>query len=93
MPTLDYYGYEHEDAITGFVAEWSAQPFNVDGWGGIPVDLTLTLEKDKTTTCVQAETHASIIHSVKPFGSRHITQVGLGCRWWGWVAGRGGWAS
>ena len=28
MPTLDYYGFEHEDAITGFVAEYDAQIFN-----------------------------------------------------------------
>ena len=28
MPTLDYYGYEHEDAITGFVAEYDSQIFN-----------------------------------------------------------------
>lgn len=28
MPTLDYYGFEHEDAITGFVAEYEAQVFN-----------------------------------------------------------------
>ena len=28
MPTLDYYGHEHEDAITGFVAEYDSQIFN-----------------------------------------------------------------
>ena len=28
MPTLDYYGFEHEDAITGIVAEYDIQPFN-----------------------------------------------------------------
>eukprot|EP00983_Pelagomonas_calceolata_P103683 1158939-Pelagomonas_calceolata.AAC.3 len=28
MPTLDYYGYEHEDAINGFVAEFDGQPGN-----------------------------------------------------------------
>ena len=28
MPTLDYYGFEHEDAITGFVAEYDSQIFN-----------------------------------------------------------------
>ncbi|WIA36062.1 hypothetical protein OEZ86_007418 [Tetradesmus obliquus] len=76
MPTLDYYGFEHEDAITGFVAEYSAQPFNRDGWGGVPLDVTATIEKDKTTTCLQAEANASIVHSVAPFGSRHVTQVG-----------------
>eukprot|EP00775_Hariotina_reticulata_P001040 gene1040-1378_t len=75
MPTLDYYGYEHEDAITGFVAEYSAQPFNRDGWGGFPLDMTATIEKDKTTTCLQAEAATSIVHSVAPFGKRHITQV------------------
>jgi hypothetical protein len=53
MPTLDYYGFEHEDAITGFVADYSAQPFNKDGWGGVPFDVTATVEKDKTTTCLQ----------------------------------------
>lgn len=53
MPTLDYYGFEHEDAITGFVAEFSSQPFNRDGWGGVPLDCTLCIEKDKTTTCLQ----------------------------------------
>lgn len=31
MPTLDYYGFEHEDAINGFVAEYDGQPFN--RWG------------------------------------------------------------
>jgi ABC-type phosphate transport system permease subunit len=61
--------------IAGFVAEYSAQPFNRDGWGGVPVDVTATIEKDKTTTCLQAEANASIVHSVAPFGSRHITQV------------------
>lgn len=78
MPTLDYYGYEHEDAITGFVAEYDAQPFNRDGWGGVPMDLTVTVEKDKTTTCLQGEAHASLIHSVRPFGNRHITQITTG---------------
>jgi hypothetical protein len=57
------------------VAEYSAQPFNRDGWGGVPLDVTATIEKDKTTTCLQAEANASIVHSVAPFGSRHITQV------------------
>jgi hypothetical protein len=61
----------------GFVAEYSAQPFNRDGWGGVPLDVTATIEKDKTTTCLQAEANASIIHSVAPFGSRHVTQVGV----------------
>eukprot|EP00878_Enallax_costatus_P011450 GHUV01011954.1.p2 GENE.GHUV01011954.1~~GHUV01011954.1.p2 ORF type:complete len:434 (+),score=125.86 GHUV01011954.1:1557-2858(+) len=75
MPTLDYYGFEHEDAITGFVAEYSAQPFNRDGWGGYPVDITATVEKDKTNTCLQAEASTSIVHSTAAFGSRHITQV------------------
>jgi len=28
MPTLDYYGFEHEDAINGFVAEFDGQPGN-----------------------------------------------------------------
>ncbi len=28
MPTLDFYGFEHDDAISGFVAEWDGQPFN-----------------------------------------------------------------
>jgi hypothetical protein len=59
------------------VAEYSAQPFNRDGWGGVPLDVTATIEKDKTTTCLQAEANASIIHSVAPFGSRHVTQVGV----------------
>jgi hypothetical protein len=27
MPTLDYYGFEHEDAINGIVAEYDGQPF------------------------------------------------------------------
>lgn len=35
MPTLDYYGYEHEDAITGFVAEYDGQPFNRCVAGGL----------------------------------------------------------
>jgi hypothetical protein len=64
--------------LTGFVAEYSAQPFNSDGWGGFPLDVTATLEKDKTTTCVQAEASTSIVHSVAPFGPRHITQVTAG---------------
>lgn len=57
------------------MAEWSGQPWNVHGWGGVPVDVTATIEKDKTTTCLQAEANASIVHSVAPFGNRHITQV------------------
>jgi hypothetical protein len=28
MPTLDFYGFEHEDAITGFVAEYATQLFH-----------------------------------------------------------------
>jgi hypothetical protein len=28
MPTLDYYWFEHEDAINGFVAEYDGQPGN-----------------------------------------------------------------
>jgi hypothetical protein len=38
---------------TGFVAEYSAQPFNRDGWGGLPLDVTASVEKDKTNTCLQ----------------------------------------
>lgn len=53
MPTLDYYGWEHEDAITGFIAEWSAQLAHRHGWGGVPFDVTACIEKDKTTTCLQ----------------------------------------
>lgn len=45
--------FEHEDAITGFVAEWGGQPFNRAGWGGLPLDMTVTVEKDKSSTCVQ----------------------------------------
>lgn len=59
----------------GFVAEFAAQPFNTAGWGGFPLDVTATIEKDKTTTCLQAEASTSIVHSVAPFGNRHITQV------------------
>ncbi|KAI8472281.1 MAG: hypothetical protein J3K34DRAFT_519900 [Monoraphidium minutum] len=76
MPTLDYYGFEHEDAITGFVAEWCGQPFNRNGWGGVPLDATVTVEKDKANLCLQGEAHASVVHNIKPFGSKHITQVG-----------------
>lgn len=61
--------------LTGFVAEYSAQPFNRDGWGGFPLDVTATIEKDKTNTCLQAEASTSIVHSTAAFGSRHITQV------------------
>ncbi|KAG1671540.1 hypothetical protein FOA52_011262 [Chlamydomonas sp. UWO 241] len=75
MPTLDYYGYEHEDAITGFVADYEAQFFNHDGWGGLPFDLHLAVEKDKATTCLQGESHVSLVHCVPPFGPRHITQL------------------
>jgi len=76
MPTLDYYGYEHEDAITGFVAEYDSQLMNRDGWCGFPLSINLAVEKDKTSTCLQGESHLSIVHAVPPFGSRHITQVG-----------------
>ncbi|KAF5834443.1 hypothetical protein DUNSADRAFT_8906 [Dunaliella salina] len=75
MPTLDYYGYEHEDAINGFVAEFDGQPGNRDGWGGFPLNLHLAIEKDKTNMCLQGEGNFSVIHNVPPFGSRHITQV------------------
>lgn len=79
---------------TGFVAEYSAQPFNRDGWGGFPLDMTATIEKDKTTTCLQAEATTSLVHSVSPFGNRHITQVGVmgwpaRCRWVSCVCNRG----
>jgi len=35
------------------VAEWGGQPFNRAGWGGLPVDMTVTVEKDKNNLCVQ----------------------------------------
>jgi hypothetical protein len=35
------------------VAEWGAQPFNKAGWGGLPVDMTVTVEKDKANLCLQ----------------------------------------
>lgn len=53
MPTLDYYGYEHEDAINGMVIEWDGQPGNRDGWGGFPMNVHLAVEKDKKNTCLQ----------------------------------------
>uniref|UniRef100_A0A7R9V4P2 AIG1-type G domain-containing protein n=1 Tax=Chlamydomonas euryale TaxID=1486919 RepID=A0A7R9V4P2_9CHLO len=75
MPTLDYYGFEHEDAITGFVADYEAQFLNRDGWGGVPFDLHLAVEKDKSSTCLQGESRASLVHSVPPFGPQHVTTL------------------
>jgi len=75
MPTLDYYGFEHEDAINGFVAEYDGQPGNRDGWGGFPLNLHLAVEKDKKNTCLQGEAHMSVIHNIPPWGGRHITQL------------------
>ena len=46
-----------------------------DGFGGFPFDIHLAVEKDKTSTCLQGESHLSVVHSVPPFGNRHITQV------------------
>ncbi|KAL6759900.1 hypothetical protein V8C86DRAFT_2563689 [Haematococcus lacustris] len=77
MPTLDYYGFEHEDAINGIVAEYDGQVFTRHGWGGVPLNVHLALEKDKTNLCVQGEVHCSLVHSVPPFGPRHITQVNV----------------
>ena len=54
IPTVDYYGFEHEDAVSGFVAEYEAQALNAFGWGGLPCDLTLCVEKDKKSLCFQA---------------------------------------
>jgi hypothetical protein len=53
MPTLDYYGLEHEDAISGVVLERDGVLLGRDGWGGFPYDLTLCVEKDKTSMCLQ----------------------------------------
>jgi len=75
MPTLDYYGWEHEDAITGVVADWKGQPGCRRGYGGVPARLTATLEKDKTTACLQAEGAVSLVHSLPPFGPAHVTQL------------------
>jgi hypothetical protein len=75
MPTLDYYGLEHEDAVSGIVAERDGVLFSRDGWGGVPFDVTLCLEKDKSSMCLQGENNLTVVHSVKPFGPRHISQV------------------
>ncbi|KAG2490023.1 hypothetical protein HYH03_011488 [Edaphochlamys debaryana] len=75
IPSQDYYGPEHDDPLNGIVFQYEAQPFNRHGWGGVPVDLTVCLEKDKSSLCLQGETHMSLVHSVPPFGPRHITQV------------------
>lgn len=53
IPSQDYYGHEHDDPLNGIVMQYEAQPFNRDGWGGLPMDLTLCVEKDKTTFCLQ----------------------------------------
>eukprot|EP00798_Chlamydomonas_sp_ICE-L_P010149 gene10149-8052_t len=74
MPTLDYYGHEHEDAITGFVAEHMTFLGHKNGWGGVPVDVHLAVEKDKSSLCLQGETHLTFVHTVQPFGHRHISQ-------------------
>ncbi len=41
----------------------------------MPLNVHLAVEKDKTATCLQGEVHASVVHTVPPWGSRHITQV------------------
>ncbi|PNW70794.1 hypothetical protein CHLRE_17g734300v5 [Chlamydomonas reinhardtii] len=75
IPSQDYYGPEHDDPLNGIVFQYEAQPFSRHGWGGVPFDLTVCCEKDKTSLCLQGETHVSLVHSVPPFGPRHITQV------------------
>ncbi|KAG2429457.1 hypothetical protein HYH02_014039 [Chlamydomonas schloesseri] len=75
IPSQDYYGPEHDDPLNGIVFQYEAQPFSRHGWGGLPFDLTVCCEKDKTSLCLQGETHVSLVHSVPPFGPRHITQV------------------
>lgn len=59
----------------GLVLQMEGQPFNTNGWGGVPASLSLCVEKDKQTFCLQGETHLSLVHSVPPFGKRHITHV------------------
>lgn len=61
--------------LTGLVMQMDGQPFNTNGWGGVPYSLSVCVEKDKNNFCLQGETHFSLVHSVPPFGSRHITQV------------------
>ena len=63
-----------------------------DGYGGFPFDLHFAVEKDKASTCLQGESHLSVVHCVPPFGHRHITQVwgGGGHGRWGRYGGRSG---
>ncbi|GFR46255.1 hypothetical protein Agub_g7807 [Astrephomene gubernaculifera] len=75
IPSQDYYGPEHDDPLNGIVLQYEAQPFARAGWGGIPFDLTLCVEKDKTSACLQGESHVALFHSVPPFGPRHVTQL------------------
>jgi len=54
--------------------------FSKFGIGGIPTTATLCIEKDKHSSCMQAEVIASLIHSDRPVSSiwgRHATQVSL----------------
>ncbi|GLI69475.1 hypothetical protein VaNZ11_014107 [Volvox africanus] len=75
IPSQDYYGPEHEDPLNGLVLQYESQPFARHGWGGLPFDLTVCLEKDKSSLCLQGETHVSVIHSVPPFGPHQVTQL------------------
>jgi hypothetical protein len=80
MPTLDYYGWEHEDAITGFVAEISRQPFNrhascrgrswqgCGSWGRAP--------PPQAAVCVSTHT---VIHSHCDIDHPHGCSCGWGC--------------
>ncbi|GIL74794.1 hypothetical protein Vretifemale_4702 [Volvox reticuliferus] len=75
IPSQDYYGPEHEDPLNGLVLQYESQPFARHGWGGLPFDLTVCVEKDKSSLCLQGETHVSVIHSVPPFGPQQVTQL------------------
>ncbi|KXZ43433.1 hypothetical protein GPECTOR_90g519 [Gonium pectorale] len=86
IPSQDYYGHEHDDPLNGIVFQYESQPFSRHGWGGVPLDLTVCLEKDKTSLCLQGESHLSLVHSVPPFGPRHITQGPTGGKEEGWGA-------
>ncbi|MEW5307936.1 MAG: hypothetical protein WDW36_010304 [Sanguina aurantia] len=72
-------GTERQDGINGVHLTYKGQPFNRSGYGGFPADFSMCLNKDKKQLSMQAEGHASIVHSLPPFSKTHVTQVNASC--------------
>ncbi|MEW5319433.1 MAG: hypothetical protein WDW38_010586 [Sanguina aurantia] len=81
QPVMSHHtqGTERQDGINAVHLMYKGQPFNRSGYGGFPADVSMYLTKDKKQLSMQAEGHASIVHSLPPFSKTHVTQVNASC--------------